>query len=417
MLVYFKHFVLIIIFLGDIFMKKFLYLVENYYENIEWFKTLIFILRFFTTLGTIITVFSLVLYGIGYCFLYGYYFSGNLENITYVLELIPNIVPFNFYSIMYVSTFLLFNIIILFWIFNGMRKHKTIFNILFYICFFLIYHILLTIFFVDSLFGKKLIEFLFIWFIPFFFVLFLIWSIKTIYNPITSILGCIFGIEIIILLVEILADRKFIILVKILIFFIPFIIGILFTILAEKMDRFFIFRFILALPLLYIVLNLLLSITDNFPTVFFIGISISIFIYKFINNVYIRFNHFYDKTTSQNIKNNNECGQSPSTIRRIIIFYDKLSNLNRDTLISIICLLTITIMVALPTAAIYGGKYIRYLTPKDSFKFETIQISDNPKNVITGIIVTEKNGTLFISNKDWELIKLKSNYFSTLKKK
>ncbi len=93
-------------------------------ENSKWINQII---------ATVAVLISLFFYNLGYAFLYGYYFGGDLNNSISFLEIYVNPVPFNFKSISFIGLGLLIYIIVIFLplikILRSKNKSKNIFNV------------------------------------------------------------------------------------------------------------------------------------------------------------------------------------------------------------------------------------------------------------------------------------------------
>ena len=67
-------------------------------------------LHIFKTISVVTIALSgsgLFLYILGYSFMFGYYFSSNIDNTPSLMELLINPIPFNYYSIASISSYLL----------------------------------------------------------------------------------------------------------------------------------------------------------------------------------------------------------------------------------------------------------------------------------------------------------------------
>ncbi|WP_211653427.1 hypothetical protein [Planococcus alpniumensis] len=136
-----------------------------------------------------------------------------------------------------------------------------------------------------------------------------------------------------------------------------------------------------------------------------ISVLISIFI-SWISKKFISFN----KTTEIPVlqKANNSLGK---TVLDIINQFLNPNTHKKATVFLLIFILAIFVLI--PRVAASTAKIIREFTPNSELQFSKIQILTPSGTIetIDGIVVAEKNNTLYISNKDWELQQVKTDQY------
>lgn len=124
---------------------------------------------FFKIIASVITIFTSLFfffYALGYCFVYGYFLSGNIDNTPSLLSLSINPVPINFYSILIISVFLFLSSFTLCSMIFVPKEKKLIVGIVMFFCLIFL-HIALSIFFIP---GSDIFQragsFVIIWILP-----------------------------------------------------------------------------------------------------------------------------------------------------------------------------------------------------------------------------------------------------------
>lgn len=103
-------------------------------------------LHIFKTISVVTIALSgsgLFLYILGYSFMFGYYFSSNIDNTPSLMELLINPIPFNYYSIASISSYLLLcvSFFVVLFIETKRKSHRNTIalfcKIIFFYCLFL----------------------------------------------------------------------------------------------------------------------------------------------------------------------------------------------------------------------------------------------------------------------------------------
>ncbi|WP_456266774.1 MULTISPECIES: hypothetical protein [unclassified Bacillus (in: firmicutes)] len=110
---------------------------------------------------------SFFIYSIGYAFLYGYYFSGDLIQTNTWLEIVTVIVPFPFYSVLLVSSIVIISAFYLFHIVK-LLKSKKLPDFILFIIFWLFLNVLLTVIFTGAITLTNLLYLSLFWIVPIF---------------------------------------------------------------------------------------------------------------------------------------------------------------------------------------------------------------------------------------------------------
>lgn len=369
------------------------------------------------------SVLSTISYAFGYIFLYGYYFSGKISFLPSALQTLILPVPFNFYSVMISSIFIVISTIVLvvlvrYSIIIGSKNTKLKERVLIGfsgIIFFFVFHIIFSIFFINIYNNKlySIFTFLLIWVVPLVIVVSGIWLIQSIKAPITALSGFIYSILVTGFLndplskyfilendIQLTKDVYFTIGV-----YLSFVISALYSRLnnlhyKEDIKATFV-RFFTYIPWLL----LLLIIIDrldiyNIKYEFKISVLVPLFILLSILLIVARYPWFKKQ---DNVENRNDAQKKsakktrPTHIKLILMGYYSV--------------VIIGFFVSVYIGTLLAGKYLREFSPRPEFSnIQIVPYSNSTDLPIVGTIVAIKDSTYYISDKHWRLIIIRSDF-------
>lgn len=363
----------------------------------EQFQFLYTLFKIIASISTILTTFGFFFYSLGYCFLYGYYFSGDInEDVISIINLLRLPIPFKNFSVILVAGYLLISLTFL--VFTVVEfKTKKIYNIIGSSLFFLIFHFCISVFFVDGtdLFGK-FISFSIIWVVPIYIGILILWIYRSSQRSILSLAGILYG-----LIIDLLLYTTFHLpegLNQIVAPLSCFFIGSLFTFLPLWWTSRASMRFIISLP--FIMAGAL---------AFLVGVQWS-FTYKMNLNWYI----FLTIVLVINIpvsflikgKGIETTKISSTSKRSLISFIEDFNKLDNAKKVIFVLLAVILLSTLPPFYSLIAGKYIRDFTPIENRKVQIIK--DYDKNLeLKGNVVVIDDGFYYISDENWRLRILK----------
>lgn len=163
------------------------------YTRLKHVQIILDVLRILSAASFLISIFGLFFFTLGYSFLYGYFLSGDVPAYQSILYIVTNPIPFNYYTVLIISSLLILSVIFImsatYVVKNGVTHVK--FSI---IVFILIFHICLSIFFVNgSDLLNKIISFSVIWVVPLFISIMIYWAIRSPIRRGLSISGTLYG--------------------------------------------------------------------------------------------------------------------------------------------------------------------------------------------------------------------------------
>ncbi len=425
------------------FLKKYKVLRKNrHINNIFKFinrkkglSTVLFSL-FITGITTLILTLA---YGIGYLFLYGYFFGGSTGNSPSLIQVFINPVPFNFYAVIISSILFIICVVLILYFLNkvtnllqkGLRLNgELIGKIIISIILIVIFHFSLTVLVVPGAFGTneitffKVISFIGFWMTPINISISYIWMRNSFFNHFFSILSLLTALIIMVLCYRLIIKTDIINLTS----FQKFLgimgvnyvdLGLLFVFLISiilispqqttyKINvNGMLIRFMFFLTLSFIILGLLvdhlsLNITING------AIIIMTFFSGLLELLFINFQEKIILYQSQLV---------------IDMDYKKLNfNKIKKTVIPFFTVLLLLFIVLVSNLIFKAGVYVREnaVNSSDNLMSEEIYFSKNCYK-INGIIIADKNGIYYISNNSWTLTTLKnqsiiSNYINPCSK-
>ncbi|GIN67630.1 hypothetical protein [Bacillus sonorensis] len=373
----------------------------------DWYTLITSIIKLLSLTTFLLTSFSLFFWGIGYAFLYGYYFGGEITETPSILEMLIRIVPFNFNSVMIISTFVICSVFCLFYI-GILVKEKKIKNIILSVLIFIGLHIILTTIFIGELSLLNLVYFSALWIIPLFIITLAFYFYRAVkFLKVFSIIsGVLTGFILGVLLIKFIQDESLSYLLGV---FICFSLGIAYSYLP--IHNIF-SRFILSFPWSLIasgVIKVILSdfLYDNFIIRLAFIILLS-FILSFIYSFYLYPKLWWTNNNSNTAINND---QNNHKIKKM---FELLISSPKPMSIIIVVLVTTAFLLFTPMFSYYSGKVIRVATPPNTFKYEIIETGSLSSKKVEGILVSEQNNILYISSKnDFRLIRVKDESFKT----
>jgi hypothetical protein len=388
----------------------------NEYRKKEWVKNILFILRAFSTIALLITSLSLIILSVGYSFLYGYYFSGDVSSATSIMELITVIVPFNKYSIIVICTFTGLSVLFIY-SFIHVIKTKNILLIIVSVIFFGVFQYLLTTIFTGEVSLENLLYMLSMWILPVIFssIIYFLFLFST--NFLSCFSGAALGIVVYYHLnkfIDLNSELEYLLLL----FLMPFT-GITIAYLYKKHKVLQRFIFIpIFLCLLYLANSSLLKIGEKRLIIaqlliIILGLSIS----------YLVPEKWFNPFTNH-IKNENSCSEEKKGLEKIVHYFEQN---NKHTLLNTFSILILSILVIIPSSSLISGKYISSFVPNEAIKKEKILFYNNQyedysakapvestTEGITGIIIAIKDDIIYVSNENRKLERIKTQTFRTI---
>ncbi|MCW2278649.1 hypothetical protein [Heliophilum fasciatum] len=352
------------------------------------------------------TVTFLFFYGLGYSFLYGFYFGKQLNTpLPSLQELVINAVPINFRSILIIGVLYFLNVLLvlyLIYIIGQMKKYPSNYRLdyaIYSVVVFLTMQFCLSIFFLGDI-SSRTIEFVFyLWITPLIVALMLWWLFNLASRPIPTLSGLFWALIFFLYIglfigkieyfKEINNDQKF--LISMILFLILFVSSAFFGRLLEKKLKGGVRKTILVAPLAFIIILVIaISFTKN-------DLMISSVI-SFVASAFI-------------------C---------IVIYFtpNRINKQNKEQLNIIMTIPTLISLVVLPTTiglnvvigssymSLISGKYVRTAIPDEVIKGYKCNVEfyiNNYTNVLIDSIVVAIDGNVFyVSDKDWNLVVLTS---------
>ncbi|MCR8844098.1 hypothetical protein NQ117_10410 [Paenibacillus sp. SC116] len=371
-------------------------------EN-ETVKTLSNLIVIGLKISMIVTIVGFYFYLLGYSFLYGYYFSGNLSGISSITDLLNNPVPFNFYSVMIIAIFLL--ITVLFFYFLSVDfKNKKIETIFFGIIIFGVFHVCFSLFFVNGSDSGKVIDFLFVWVVPLFFVIFFIWLNQFSKDIINCFSWTLYGAMVHISFFELLKWPGY--WNPLLLISMMFLFGGIFPRLTSNFLRrnlliksIVIFPFALvSCAFLFVVIKQLAGFPHIFNLYIITPISIAT---ALIISPYLKPNkEIQDITLMAAVQNDTD--NNSSNDKNVPEFLRALSQLERTKQFIFVLIVITFLMTIFPYTNVVVGKYIREITPSERREVQIIK--DYEKGLtVEGNVISIHNNIYYISDTNWRL--------------
>lgn len=356
-----------------------------------------------TILTSIISVVYSYSFLVTYSFLYGYYFSGELGSPVSNFDIIRVIIPFNLNTISYtfvllaISTAIIFSIVQVILSKNLNQTVAVIFG-------FLLFHYLFAAFFTKEISIENYTYLATIWILAFVLSILIVFLNRAIDNPFKALTGILLGSVIGVLITRFINNTTNSLLSDPAIFTmtITFILGLLFTYIPyNKGTIFLLFIF----PYSAIVVGIINSFLPfHFTTMhWLISLIIAFFISRKFYAYLVKIEHQKKKTKitlsfKVNIKEIKNTLMNPKT--------------QKFALVSLFLFLLL-IFVMIPRMALNTGQLVRDTTPTDEHQVQSIDIISLDGDLITieGILVTERDNTIYISNKEWELEQIKTTQY------
>ncbi|MGG1515466.1 hypothetical protein ABE504_08630 [Paenibacillus oryzisoli] len=381
-----------------LFLEKYKSLLSNPIINIIYNA-----LRIVGALSFIATSLGFFLYSLGYSFLFGYYFSGGVEGQVSLLRLLTNPVPFHKVSLLSVCVFLVlsigFLVSIIFSLRNSnLKRLPIILTVLF------LFHICLTLFFIGGAGSlNNAILFLVIWSLPLFITILIFFTIRGISSLFATLSGVVFGICLLVIVETI------------------FKIDI-----SEKGSNWLLFEFVLfgsGIVFSYFKPEKNYTLASIFfPYIFLSTIFLGVLVQKLIGQpIFIKVWSIVLIAILIDISVLKLLDKKDTWKTKVVSFIrvDWRSSSKQEVPIqeikkykaiftSLFFILLLTAGVFSIQASLIAGQYVRSFTPEHLLVRDEINDMTNKKNYI-GVIVTEKDSNLFISDENWELAVVRSD--------
>lgn len=359
-----------------------------------------------------IALFSVLSYLITYCFLYGYYFGGEIDNYFSNFEFFRRFVPFHSNTMTFTYLMISLSGTLIFYVGKIMVEKSAIFKSIACISL-VVFHVIMTGFFTSEINLKNIVIFGAIWILPFYLILFILLMLQGARAPFKTISGILYGFLFMMILIPLFnyfgISRDWTLIVYYNIVFIP---GILLTKIRYNKYLNFIFVFPFILLIVGIIIFALMELSEYnklqpaLKITLIIGVAflLSIFISKFLTG------KFKEKANFDIFNGNTANNTIFSKIISVIL---NPKEAHKDSL-TIIVLFLLALYVMTPRISASTGKIIRSFTPVSEVQFDQISIKDleGKKRDIKGIIVAEQDSVIYVSNEKWELVQVKTdNYY------
>lgn len=369
----------------------------------DLFLIVVSTLKITSFVSLLLTGGSFFIYSIGYAFLYGYYFSGELTQTNTWLEIVTVIVPFPFYSVLLVSSIVIISAFYLFHIVK-LLKSKKLPDFILFILFWLFLNVLLTVIFTGAITLTNLLYLSLFWIVPIFLAMTTVIFKKIANEELSlSIVSALVYAAITNHYIQIIFKEEFFI-------FILFFLIFLFSTNIFSNKTFFV-RFIKIVPIILLVNLIFIKMQDflhiSFPfnIKFLILILTTIILSYFYAKIYPQ---LWPKSEIANTSHDN--AQEKNLM--VTDFVKHINKKKPTTVLPVLTFFILAFVVSTPLISKETGKLMRTVTPYTSLKFEKIS-SSYLKTPIEGILVIEKNDILYISNKEGQLIRIKDEKYKT----
>lgn len=348
-----------------------------------------------------------------YSFLYGYYFGGDAQNSFSNFELIRIFVPFDLNTILFTYLIIGLSTTLISYSLHLIISKDTL-VIIGLLILSVVFHIILTGFFTNDFIIINILKFSVIWIFPLFISILILLFIRGVNNIYKLSSGALFGFTFYVLILLFLDNlnqntSESLVILSISIF------SVIFTYipLNKFTNILFVFPYtflllLLAIPQLHITFFENFHLSFKLISLALVSVPISIFI-SWIFKKFISFNKATEIPALQKANNaNNSLGE---TVLDIINQFLNPNTHKKATVFLLIFILAIFVLI--PRVAASTAKVIREFTPNSELQFSKIQILTPSGTIetINGIVVAEKNNTLYISNKDWELQQVKTDQY------
>jgi hypothetical protein len=368
--------------------------------------------KMITTIVTIFSALFFFFYGLGYCFIYGYYLSGDIEKTPSLLSVAINPVPINFYSIVIISLFLFLSSFCLFSL-TSLRQIKFSIAFIFISITLISLHMGISMFFVPGNdISAQVISFLPIWIIPFVLVTY-ITSIFTVFrHPIIFLVGLIYNTYTLLFILGLYGERiNNVLYTEYAVFLMSLILFLSskFVRIFQKCYKRYLGRIVILLPfvttLVMIIYIILYELLDwNYPRIIgtYISLILSLF-FTLISAIYVKKKQLkaYKKQILERSLHDPKKAQSDFDFKKIKIL--------RNLLFCVVPCLLILICTLTTFVSLIAGNYIRTFSPENFRRMDIIE--DYRENrVVKGNVIKIEGNKYYISNEKWELEILQSDH-------
>ncbi|KQY84170.1 hypothetical protein ASD24_10335 [Paenibacillus sp. Root52] len=357
------------------------------------------VFRILSVTSLILSLFGFFFYTVGYSFLYGYYISGNESSFVSTLNVITNPVPFNYYTVLIISSLLMISVIFLIsavFVYKKKKVHLSLATSVFI----LVFHVCLSTFFTNGQeIPNRALSFIIVWAVPIFITIMVFWMVKAPTRIGTSISGSLYG-AIIPAVLFVFFDFQDI-LVQLILPLSTFLVGIIFTFLKEQWFKKYIFRFLIFFPYIFtgciiivIVIQNLLQFEIN-NTIRFVLLLSSLLI-----NIVISFRKI-------KIQQNDSTSGENEGKTKYEQYFKPLEEAGKASVIATITLVVVALGILTPYIAVIGGQYIRDVSDSN----RQLHIIQNDRGMILskGTIISVKDGVYYISDENWKLTIVKGD--------
>ncbi|MBB3112967.1 hypothetical protein FHS18_005069 [Paenibacillus phyllosphaerae] len=371
----------------------------DFFKN-KHIKIVLDICRIISAVSFAVSVFGLIFYTIGYSFLYGYYFSGDLPGYYSILNIIVHPVPINFYTVSIISSLIIIIVVFLIssiFVIKQKNWGKSVPILIFLVAF----HICLSVFFVN---GEDIYEksfsFIVVWSVPVFITIMIFWMIRTPFHPRLSISGTLYGLFVFVIFDLILKIQD--IYAQL---FLPvgsFLLGIIFTLLNKKWTEKYIFRAFLTFPIVELIVLIFMYLLKIIIEVKIDGKDMTVLTcLAFLITLIISLKRYKESPEIPRVSSN-------SDNKKYTVLLNKLEQLGIPSIVSTVSIIILLLGILAPLLSLNAGQYIRVITTSSTREMQLIKNYDNSFS-IKGNVVSIKEGNYYVSNEGWNLVIVKGD--------
>ena len=342
-----------------------------------------------------------------------YYFGGDVNNSFSNFELIRGFIPFDINTILFTYLLLGLSITMIMYLIQTFLN-KGFFTKFSVLLLSVVFHSILTAFFIKEPTAENMVKFSIIWLFPLFSSVLIFFFIRGIKNTLKVAAGSLFGLLIYIIFNILIQNSTNEYYSEVFLLLLIFIFGIGFTFLpfSKLWNVLFTFPFALLIVLLATPL-MKFSYYQNF------SIPLKVVFVLFLSLLLSWGGSIIFKKFFINKEPSDETNQATNSFKRVILEVtgELLNPKTHKKATGFLVIFLLIIYVLVPRLATETAKIIRAYTPDSDLQFHSIEFStpNGSTKEIDGIVVAEKDNVLYISNEKWELEQIKTDQYYIVK--
>lgn len=355
-----------------------------------------------------ISIFSSFSFIITYSFLFGYYFGGDIDEAFSNFEVFRRFIPFHLNTLTFTYFMIALSVAFATYSINFFRESNRGVKFIVIFCF-IIFHLLITAFFTESVTLNNLLYFSAIWILPLFISAMILLIIRGGIYPFKAFSGILYGVTLIIVYSTFVSNNLQKEIVVLWLYVSMFILSTVMTYVPYKKSVNFLFIY----PYLFIILSIIIHIL---PIVFFPHLIKVILIYvlplivSIIISYYSR-NKFIQIKFESKKQNDDKSSITKKIVTEFILILSNPKTHKGGIMFIILCLLGIYVLA--PRISSMTAKVIRDFNPASNYQIESIIVKniDGKKITTKGRIIAEQDGVLYLSNQQWKLEQIKTDKY------